>query len=253
LSGAVVALDVGGTSTKAVRVDPGTGAFRSKRWAQPTPTPATVEDVVSRARAGVDHLARPDEPLGVALPAIVRSGVTYGPGLGPDWDGADVARMFSDRAGPVECLNDADAAGIAELRLGAARGTSGTVILLTLGTGIGSALIHDGRLIPNTELGLLEYQGRPAERGLSARSRESRGLGWEAWATEFSGYLTALHGWFDPSLFLLSGGLTNAADRFLAKLAAPVPVRLARFGADAGLIGAALVAADATSSGRTFG
>jgi polyphosphate glucokinase len=140
----------------------------------------------------------------------------------------------------VSVVNDADAAGCAEMAFGAGRGQKGLVIMVTLGTGIGTALFIDGRLVPNTELGHLTLRGRDAERWAAASVRERNNLSWEAWARRLDAYLHLLHGYFWPDLFIIGGGVSKKADRYLSLLTIPEPVVAARLRNDAGIIGAAL-------------
>ena len=198
---------------------------------------------------GADRAIPDDAPTGCAVPAVVKRGVAYtAANIDKRWVGTSVEEVIGgalDRA--VYALNDADAAAIAEARLGAARDVPGTVLLLTIGTGIGSGLLVDGRLVPNTEFGHLEFHGKDAERLLSGVARERRGLRWKAWATEFNEYLTRLELYVAPDLFILGGGVSKALDKYRRWLKASVPIVPARFLNTAGIVGAALAAAAANA------
>jgi polyphosphate glucokinase len=144
----------------------------------------------------------------------------------------------------VTVVNDADAAGVAEMRFGAGQGRMGTVILLTLGTGVGSALFSDGRLVPNLELGHMEIRGKDAEKRSAAVARTIRGLSWKAWAQDLDEHLRQIHKLFSPTLFILGGGVSKNADKFIPRLTVPVPVIPAELRNDAGIVGAAIFAAE---------
>jgi polyphosphate glucokinase len=165
--------------------------------------------------------------------------------IDPRWIGTDARALLSARIRrPVAFLNDADAAGLAEMRLGAGRGRSGTVLVVTLGTGIGSALFVDGRLVPNTELGHLQVGREEAEERAAARVRVERSLSWQAWAAELNTVLAELHRLLWPDLFIIGGGITENWDKFGPLLSSPAEIVVARYGNDAGLIGAAMAAGD---------
>jgi polyphosphate glucokinase len=161
----------------------------------------------------------------------------------PSWIGTDVAATLSDVAGvPVSVLNDADAAGVAEVRFGAGRNATGTVVMLTFGTGIGSAVFIDGRLVPNTELGHLELDGVDAERRAADSAREREGLGWAKWAQRVQRYVRYLEMLLSPDLFVLGGGASKQAERWIPLLRVDTPVVAAELRNNAGIVGAALTA-----------
>lgn len=245
-----VGIDVGGSTIKLGAVRTTTGLIASGIRSAETPSPPSLHRIVEMIGALSSGFIVPArrQKIGVALPAIIEDGRrTVGIGLGPDWHGADAVRLLADRTGcDVALINDADAAGLAEARLGDGTGQRGTVIVLTLGTFIGSALFHDGRLVPNTELGQLEFRGRPAEASLGGRAKLERGLSWRDWALEFDLYLERLEAWFSPSLIVLSGGMTRHAPAFSPYLARSCAVRISRFGETAGVVGAALFACGGT-------
>lgn len=247
-------IDVGGTSVKGALLDE---AHRSVgpvvRLA--TPSPARIHDVVAVIGKVAERLTRagPTFPMGVALSGDVRDGRhTSGVNLHPSWVDAPARDLIEAVAGrPVTICNDADAAAIAEATQGAAAGVAGVVVVLTFGTGIGSGILLDGRLLPNSGLGQLSFRGRPAERSLSAVARERRGISWQAWAADVSRYLDTIDLLLRPDLFVLGGGVVNAFDQFHDLLRSPVPLVPAKLGDVAGIVGAALVAAHRTRPGGT--
>lgn len=183
-------------------------------------------------------------PVGVGFPAPVIGGVTRAAAnIDPGWVDYPAEQEMRVRLGrPVAVANDADVAGIAEMRFGAGRGVDGTVMVLTIGTGIGSAIFVDGRLVPNTELGHLQVRGKDAEKRASDAARSRRGLGWGEWAVLLDEYLTTLQHLFWPDLFILGGGVSKRSERFLPRLTVKVPVVPATLLNDAGIVGAACVA-----------
>jgi polyphosphate glucokinase len=237
-------IDIGGTGMKAAIVDLATGVLVSKRHRISTPqpaTPAAMTDVVGQLVDGHAWSA----PLGVAFPAIVRHGVVgLAANIDRSWMGVDADALFTQACGlPVTIVNDADAAGIAEMRFGAGRGRAGVVIMLTFGTGIGSGLFVDGTLVPNTELGHLELDGHDAETRASAVVREREGLGWGEWAPRVERYLRHLEMLFSPDLFIVGGGASKAADRWLSLVSIETDIVPATMANNAGIVGAALVGA----------
>lgn len=243
-------IDVGGTWIKgaAVNLDSGipAGAVRRLR----TPAGGTVEAVADT----LDRLLReletqaplsPDRPIGVAIPSIVRNGVAASAAnMDRSWVGLDARSFLEARLGRAVCVvNDADAAGLAEVRYGAGQDVSGTVLVLTLGTGIGSALIVGGRLVPNLELGHLEVGGRKAESRASALARENEGLGWPEYAVRLQQYLQHVEFLFSPDLIILGGGISACSSEFLPRLSLRTPVVPAALENSAGVVGAALYAA----------
>jgi polyphosphate glucokinase len=160
----------------------------------------------------------------------------------PGWVGVNIEELLGDAAGdPVRAVNDADAAGMAEVTFGAARGHAGLVILITLGTGIGTALIHNGVLVPNSELGHLDLDGRDAESQASAGAREREQLTWQRWAERLQRYFRCLEDYLWPDLFVVGGGVSRRADRFLPLLDLRTPIVAAHLRNEAGIIGAALL------------
>jgi polyphosphate glucokinase len=240
-------VDVGGTGIKGAPVDLERGAFAAERVRLRTPQPATPEAVCDAVAQVLDEAGAPDGPFGMTLPAVVMHGVVRtAANIDDAWIGTDVAGLVRERTGrAVTVVNDADAAGLAEARYGAAKGMSGTVLVLTLGTGIGSALLRDGTLVPNTELGHLELEGHVAETRASSVARDRDDLSWEQWAERVSAYLQHVDRLLWPDLVLLGGGVSRKSDKWLHLLDVRPEVRTAELLNDAGVIGAALLAAEA--------
>jgi polyphosphate glucokinase len=242
-----IGVDVGGTGIKAAAVDTGMSTLVGPRLAEPTPPGGEPGDV-ARVVAGLvrrieEATDERDAPVGVAVPSVVVGGRTRtAANISPAWIGLPAAQVLSTAVGrPVGVLNDADAAGWAEVHDGAATGEAGLVIVLTLGTGIGSALVHDGVLVPNTELGHLEIDGhRDYEQYASPVAREREGIGWDAWRARLRRYLETLEALLTPTLFVIGGGISLRPELFLPGLdGLATPVRPARHAQDAGIIGAA--------------
>ena len=237
-------LDVGGSSIKYAPVDTRTGQLLASLASSPTPRPATAGNMLD-ALVTLAQMQPPGTPVGVALPSVIRRGVIHtAANLHPSLIGVDGQAVLTQRlARPVVLLNDADAAGIAEMHAGAARGVVGTVMLLTFGTGIGSALFIDGRLVPNTELGHMEVGGVEGELYASARVRSELALGWEDWALRVNAYLAMIERLFWPELIVIGGGVSEHYGQFGPLLRSRAELRVAQYGAAAGAVGAALAAA----------
>ncbi|HEY5833544.1 polyphosphate--glucose phosphotransferase [Streptomyces sp.] len=241
----VFGVDIGGTGIKGAPVDLDRGALTQERFKVLTPHPATPQAVIDGVHEVVSHFGW-DGPLGVTFPGVVVDGVTRtAANVDKGWIGLDARKLISERLGmPVVVLNDADAAGIAEMAFGAGRGRGGTTIVLTLGTGIGSALFTDGHLIPNTELGHLELRGHDAEKRASVKAREDEDLSWEHWAHRPQKYLAHVEMLFSPELFVIGGGISRKPEKFLPLIhgisAEIVPAELQN---NAGIVGAAMRAA----------
>ncbi|MFD7921245.1 polyphosphate--glucose phosphotransferase [Streptomyces sp. NPDC059740] len=248
----VFGVDIGGSGIKGAPVDLDKGDLAAERHKVLTPHPATPEAVAECVRQVVDHFDWTG-PVGATFPGVVRGGTTLSAAnVDKHWIGTDAVGLLGDRLGtdrPVTLLNDADAAGLAEMEFGAGRGRSGTVIVLTLGTGIGSAVFVDGRLLPNTELGHVELAGHDAEKRASSHARETEDLSWKHWARRVQRYLCHLEMLFSPDLFVLGGGVSRKADKFLPHIeevkAEILPARLQN---NAGIVGAAMAARQATGS-----
>ena len=239
-------VDVGGSGIKAAPVDLAAGAFTAERVRLDTPRPATPAAVTA---AVTDLLGDWSGPFGMALPAVVERGVARtAANIDPSWIGTDVAALILQATGQrATVVNDADAAGVAEATYGAAVGRSGLVLALTLGTGIGSALLLDGELIANSELGHLEIDGHVAEHRASDAARKRQELSWADWAARLTTYLRHVHLLLRPELIVLGGGVSRKADRWLHLLDVDVECVPAGLLNDAGIIGAALLAQRAES------
>lgn len=238
-------VDVGGTGIKAAVVDLDSGDLVTERVRVETPKGGKPGPVVETI-AGLVSDAKWDGPLGVAFPAVIRGGVAYSAAnVDKHWIGTDVAKLVEDatKLRPT-VLNDADAAGLAEMRHGAGAGVEGVVLVLTLGTGIGSALFVDGTLVPNTELGHLELDGHDAEKKAAELAREREGLSWKQWAHRVEHYLKHVDGLLWPDLILLGGGVSKVADKWLPYIDVRPPVKPASLRNEAGIVGAAMATAD---------
>jgi polyphosphate glucokinase len=244
-------IDIGGSGVKGAPVDVAAGALLvPKRYRIPTPQPSTpdaVLDVAAQIAAHFDWHG----PIGCAVPAVVTDGITRSAAnIDPSWIGTDARSMLQERTGcDVVMLNDADAAGIAEMRFGAGRNVPGVVLLLTLGTGIGSALFVDGTLVPNTELGHLEFDGDEAEHQAAARLVEEEEMDLEPWARTLDRILRHMEHLFTPNLIILGGGISKRADEFLHWLHTSAPIVPALLRNQAGIIGAATAASETLKEG----
>lgn len=245
----MIGIDVGGTGVKGGIVDLEVGDLVGERFRIPTPKPATPEAVATVISQIVEELQSregapaPESPIGVIVPSIVKDGVTLlAANIDPSWVGADIVRLLtSTLQRPVAALNDADGAGLAETVYGAGKGVTGTVLVMTLGTGIGSALIVNGTLIPNAELGHLELHGHDAESRASASARERDELSFKKWATQrLQPYFEHVEMLFTPSLFIIGGGVSKKSEKFLPLLNLNTPLKVAQLRNNAGIVGAAL-------------
>jgi polyphosphate glucokinase len=253
-----VGVDVGGSGIKAAVVDIDGGTLISERLRVPTPMPSTPDRVNASIGRLVRRLAKEtdlptDAPVGVGLPGVAIGGrLATAANIDPAWIDYPIAeRLTKSLKRRVEIVNDADAAGIAEMRFGVGAGKPGTVIFLTLGTGVGSGVFVDGTLVPNTEFGQMEIRGRPAERRSASVARTRRGLSWKAWASDLDEHLQRIEDLMWPSLFIVGGGVSKNADRFVPRLTTRTPVVAATLRNDAGIIGAAIVAAEGFADART--
>ncbi|OJX70304.1 MAG: polyphosphate glucokinase [Micrococcales bacterium 73-13] len=242
-------IDIGGTGIKGAVVDTLGGTLLTDRRKLLTPAggePRPMIDTAVELVAGIPGAQEP-MPVGIAFPTIVKRGRTLSAGnISSAWIGLDGQAMFAAALGrPVLLVNDADAAGYAELHFGAAKDVPGLVILTTLGTGIGSAFIYDGVLVPNTEFGFLEIDGEIAEARASYRAKEQDELDWEQWAKRLQRFYTHLERVFSPDLFIVGGGVSKHADEFLPLLRLSTPIVTATHRNNAGILGAAAIAAAA--------
>jgi polyphosphate glucokinase len=246
-----IGVDVGGSGIKAAVVDIDAGRFVSERLRVVTPNPATPEAVIASIGRLVRRLAKASglaagTPVGVGLPGVAMDNTLMtAANIDAAWIGFPVVeRMRKVTARPVSIVNDADAAGIAEMRFGVGRGKAGVVIFLTLGTGVGSGVFVDGILVPNTEFGQMEIRGRAAERRSAAAARVRRGLSWKAWSQDLDEHLHRIDDLMWPTLMILGGGVSKRADQFIPRLTIRCPVVPAELRNDAGIIGAAIVAVE---------
>lgn len=238
-------VDVGGSAVKGCTVDLRRGSLDDERVRIRTPQPATPEAVASIV-ATITREFGWHGPMGVTVPCVVKQGIAHtAANVDKSWIGTDAAALFSEYCrAPVTVLNDADAAGLAEMRFGAGRDRDGVVVLLTFGTGIGSAVFLDGELVPNTELGHLQVDGVDAETRAAAAAREVEALSWEEWGARVSRYLQVLENLLWPDLIIVGGGVSKKAERWLPLLECRTPVVAAALRNDAGIVGAAAAAAE---------
>ena len=243
-------IDIGGSGVKGAPVDLVKGEFLEERYKIATPQPSTPEavaDVVGKIAESFFDTLPADAPIGVTIPGIVKHGVVKtAANIDKHWMNCNGEVLFSERLGRhVHLVNDADAAGVAEMRYGAAKGHDGLVILATLGTGIGIALMYNGVLIPNAELGHIELDGHDAETRAAASAKEREGLSYEKWATErLQPYFKHLEFILAPDLFVVGGGVSRKSEKFLPYLHLETPIIPAALRNVAGIIGAAALAAD---------
>ncbi|MFJ3774077.1 polyphosphate--glucose phosphotransferase [Streptomyces sp. NPDC090075] len=243
----IFGVDIGGSGIKGAPVDLDKGDLAQERCKVLTPHPATPDGVADGVRQVVDHFGW-SGPVGLTFPGVISDGthIRTAANVDKSWIDTDARTLFSERLGglPVTVVNDADAAGVAEVEFGAGRGRKGVVLLLTFGTGIGSALFVDGELVPNTELGHLELDGHDAEKKASSKAKEDEELSWEHWAHRVNKYLAHVEMLFTPNLFIIGGGVSRKADKFLPYIkgikAEIVPAQLQN---NAGIVGAAMRAA----------
>ena len=245
------ALGVDGSlkSVKGAIVDLATGQLVGERFRLETPQPATPEAVTATVAEVVRHFGF-DGPLGVTYPGVVVDGVVYtAANVDRSWIGTNAADQYSKALDgrPVTVLNDADAAGLAEQRYGAGRDHKGVVVLLTFGTGIGSAVIHNGMLLPNTEFGHIEVGGKEAEHRAASSVKELKGWSYRRWTKQVSKVLVAVENAIWPDLFIAGGGISRKADKWIPLLTNRTPVVAAELLNTAGIVGAAMAAAEAQS------
>ena len=239
-------IDIGGSGIKGAPVDLAKGELAKDRLRHDTPkvsSPEAVADIVAQIAT---HFVSDtgDSPIGVTMPAVVTKGVVRtAANIDPAWIGTDARKLLSDRLGrPVTVVNDADAAGVGELHFGAARNVAGLVLMSTLGTGIGSALLYDGVLIPNSELGHLEIDGHDAEHRAASSVKEEKDLSWQQWAERLQRYYSHIEDLLWPDLIVIGGGVSRKADKFLPLLHLRTPIVAAQLQNSAGIIGAAWLA-----------
>lgn len=239
----VLGIDVGGTGIKGAPVDTESGELMTERIRIKTPKPAEpqpVADVVAQIAKAFNW----NGPVGIGFPAPIKSGIVLmAANISEKWVGVNSDELFTKTTG-CDCamINDADAAGLAEMKFGAGRGQPGTVIMLTLGTGIGTAIFYGGKLLPNTEFGHLEMNGMDAEHRASAVVREREKLSWKKYGKRLDKYLLQMEKLFWPDLFIIGGGISKESQKYLPQLTVETPVVTAQLFNEAGIVGAALAA-----------
>lgn len=239
----MLGVDIGGTGIKGAPVDTETGQLVADRHRIVTPQPATPE-AVAKVVGEVAAFFNWKEPAGATFPAVIKDGVAYtAANVDKSWIGTDAQALFESKTHrPVVVINDADAAGIAELEFGAGKDREGTVCMLTLGTGIGSALFTEGVLVPNTEFGHLEIRGKAAEQRAAEKVREEHDLGWGKWAKRLNEVLNHIEALVWPDLFIIGGGVSKKSEKFLPFLDTRADIVPAQLLNEAGIVGAAIAA-----------
>lgn len=240
----ILGIDIGGSGIKGAPVDLDKGELAARRSRIDTPDGAAPKDVLEVVAEVVEHFADAvdaSSPVGITVPAVVQRGVVRSAAnIDSSWIDTDADAMFTERLGrPVHVVNDADAAGVAEMHYGAGVGQKGVVLLTTLGTGIGSALFVDGILVPNTELGHLEIDGHDAETRAASSVKEEEGLSWKKWAERLQRYYETIERLFSPDLIIVGGGVSKDSDKFLPRLELRAPIVPATLKNSAGIVGAA--------------
>jgi polyphosphate glucokinase len=238
----VLGIDIGGTGIKGAPVDTERGVLLAERHRIPTPQPATPA-AVARVVGDVARHFRWRGSIGCTFPAVIKNGVVMtAANVDKSWIGMNGAKLFSRSTKcPVLLLNDADAAGVAEMSFGRGKGHNGVVVMLTLGTGIGSALFINGVLVPNTELGHLEVDGKEAEKRASEHAKEKHDLSWKSWAKELNKVLATVDALLSPDRIILGGGVSSKYDRYMKHLKSRAELVPAKLENDAGIVGAALI------------
>ena len=239
----ILGVDIGGSGIKGAPVDTETGRPLSDRYRIPTPEgarPAQVAEVVGEVARHFEWQG----PIGAGFPAVIQHGVARtAANVHKSWIGTQTEELFAKATGcPVRVLNDADVAGIAEMRFGAGRDQNGVVFIITIGTGLGTALFSNGVLVPNTELGHIEMDGQDAEWQASDAARQRDGLKWREWALRFDRYLGQLDALFWPDLFILGGGASKKMGKFQDILSVNAKIVPAKLRNEAGIVGAAIAA-----------
>jgi polyphosphate glucokinase len=239
----ILGIDIGGSGIKGAPVDTETGALLASRFRLPTPSSAKPRAVAKTVDKVVQHFDW-QGPVGCGFPAAMRDGVALtAANVHKKWIGTDAAALFAEASGCPTCvLNDADAAGLAEMAFGAGRGRKGVVLIVTVGTGLGTALFTDGRLLPNTELGHIEIRGEDAEVWATDAARKREKMSWQKWAVHLDEYLRTLERLLWPGLIILGGGVSKKSKRFFPYLTVQAKVVPAQLLNEAGIVGAALAA-----------
>jgi len=238
---AVLGIDIGGSGIKGAPVELSTGEVLAQRYRIPTPEPATPEAVAHAVGEIAKHFNWSGK-IGCGFPAIMKNGIAYSAAnVDRSWIGADAAMLFTKTTGcHTFVINDADAAGLAEMAFGAGKGEKGVVILITIGTGIGSALFLDGKLVPNTELGHIELRGEDAEKRASDAARQRKEMSWQKFGKRFNDYMQRIEFLINPDLIIVGGGISKDFDKFSNKVNVRAKIIPAKFFNLAGIVGAAL-------------
>jgi polyphosphate glucokinase len=240
----IFGIDVGGSAIKGAPINTETGVFLKDRYKIETPTPAKPEAMGKAVAELVNHFGWKGR-IGVGFPSVVKKGICYSAAnIHKSWIGANIEEIFNEATGcPIKAINDADAAGIAEMRFGAGKGIDkGVILVLTLGTGIGSAIFVDGHLMPNVELGHLELKGKDAEKRASAGVRQQKKLSWKVWGNRLNDYLRKVDSLINPDLIILGGGVSSRYGKYQQFLTVRSRIVTAEFLNNAGIVGAALAA-----------
>jgi polyphosphate glucokinase len=242
----VMGVDIGGTGIKGAPVDIDKGVLVGERFRILTPQPATPKAVAEVVGEVVEHFGWKG-PVGATFPAVVKDGITLSAAnVDKEWVGANADELFTERLDmPVTVLNDADAAGLAEMAFGAGKGRNGIVIMVTLGTGIGSGMFLDGKLVANSELGHIEINGKDAEKRAADSVRVRKELSWKDFAKRVEEYIRKLDALLWPDLIIIGGGASKKGEKFLPLIDVRPEVVAATLQNEAGIVGAALAAADA--------
>jgi len=243
----ILGIDIGGSAFKGAPVDIKTGRLLAERYRVEVGSPCSLKQGLAAVREITRHFNWKG-PVGIGFPGIIQAGRIGAVGnLGRVWEGKNGTALFRRASGRrVRLVNDADAAGLAEMAFGVGRGRKGTVLLLTFGTGIGSALFNDGKLFPNAELGHIPWRGKPFERYAAASVRKRARLDWLEWAARVNVYLAVVERLVSPDLIIIGGGVSKKADKFMRCIRARARVVPARLNNDAGIVGAALTWAQGT-------
>ncbi|NUM46137.1 MAG: ROK family protein [Anaerolineales bacterium] len=239
----ILGIDIGGTGIKGAIVNTTTGELVTERYRLLTPQPATPE-AVAETVGQISRFFNWQGPIGIGFPAIVRSGITLSAAnVDLAWIGTDAATLFEQATScPVRVVNDADAAGMAEMRFGAGADREGVVLIVTIGTGLGTALFVNGHLVPNTEFGHIEIGGKDAELKASEAARIREELSWKKWAKRFNRYLQTLENLLSPDVIILGGGASKESEKFVQRLNVKAELMIAAMLNEAGIVGAALAA-----------
>ena len=239
----ILGIDIGGSGIKGAPVDLKKGELSAPRHRIPTPQPATPEAVAETVGQIAAHFSW-QGPIGCGFPAVIRRGTAHtAANVDPAWIGTQAEALFSEATGcPVRVANDADVAGLAEMRYGAGRQRDGVVLIITLGTGIGTALFVDGKLVPNTELGHIELKGRDAETWAADSAREREDLSWKKWAKRVDAFLQRMQAYLWPELIIVGGGVSKKHQKFIPLLKTNTEIVPAQLFNEAGIVGAAVAA-----------